>query len=219
MTDMMMMQMHHPHIYAPQIDPQLYVNNGHQMMTPMTHHSIVPNGVAMTVSDHSTEYPQYPHLPPDCGPSPFLPEDGMSPYGMPPTLPMHGNVSPMLEHLDATRYHGAEIHRNHTLPLGPQPHAIMHFPQTRHRASSASGTRQAVLTPWSYDIGCATSTANTSSASLVAGSVCPVGKSAYDGWGSFRPHARFAHQARLELSGYPLGTPSPSRPTDTIRAT
>ena len=104
------------------------------MMTPVPHHTMPP-GVAMTVSDHSTDYAQYPHLPSDCGPSPFLPED-TSPYGMPPQLPMHGNVSPLMGHMDATRYHGADFHRIH-VPMHPQ--AVMHFPQPRLRASSASG--------------------------------------------------------------------------------
>ena len=136
MTDVVMMQVdHYPqHYYAPQIDPNLYDPSGHPLMTPATHH-IGPIGMTMTLSDHSDPH-HYSHLPPDCGPSPFLPEDGTSPFGAPPLPPMHNSHSPLMEH--STRYHAAELQRNHSLPLAPHPDS-MHFPPLRHRTGSASG--------------------------------------------------------------------------------
>ncbi|ORX34781.1 hypothetical protein BD324DRAFT_653039 [Kockovaella imperatae] len=146
MTDVVMMQMepYAQQFYASQIDPSLYDPSAHAMMTPATHH-IGPNGMTMTMSDRSLNPHHYTQYPPDCGPSPFLPDDGTSPYGMQPMVPMQVNVSPMIDHLDATRYHGAELQRNHSLPLVHHPEHAMHFPPPRHRTGSASGSTRPVM--------------------------------------------------------------------------
>ena len=114
-------------MYATHMDQSYMPPNGQAYMTPIGHYGQA--GVTMTFSDHSGARLVHPHPNPihtmQHGGSPFLSEDGASPYDMPLTLPGSAGISPVMgasqmpgtDHIDATRYHGADLQRNQSLPL------------------------------------------------------------------------------------------------------
>ena len=133
-------------MYAGHMEPALAYEMGSQAMsTPHGHQMVHGRIVVPSYSSRSSHTPHVQHRPEECDPSPFLPEDGMSPFGHPVELPSASDASSLMmnqhivsptERIDPSRQHGSHIHRNNSLPLSVHHQNPSFPPQRLQRTNS-----------------------------------------------------------------------------------